>query len=133
MGPKKKDNFRNKNEKCEHYNRGYCRNGERCQEHHPDKVCPDSNCFDEKCPHRHPNPCKFGRRCVFNKKKICCYSHVTLVSDDAKKMEEMEKRLTNLEKEKQVYNDAGKKMERKCEVLENKMELLRKTVCRKRK
>ena len=126
MGPKRKDNFRNKSEKCQYYNRGYCKNGEACQDYHPDKVCPDQNYFDEKCKLRHPNPCRFGQRCIFNKKKICSFSHVTIVSDD--RFEEMERRLINLEKNKQASNDFAKKMEKKCEVFENRIEMLKKTV-----
>ena len=78
--PKKppKANSRNKDEKCIHYNRGYCFKEESCPNKHPDKVHPDAHCFEEKCGFRHPNPCKFGKRCVFNFKKICFYSHVTL-------------------------------------------------------
>ena len=68
---KHKDGSRNKKEKCIHYSRGYCRNGEDCPEEHPDKVCPDADCFDDKCADRHPNPCIFGKRCNFNRKKIC--------------------------------------------------------------
>ena len=56
MGPK----INKKSEKCPFYNRGYCRNGENCDQEHPDKVCPASNCFDDKCQHRHPNLCKFS-------------------------------------------------------------------------
>ena len=82
MGPKKIVNFKNKSKKCPYYKTGYCKNGEACQDYHPDKVCPDMNCYEEKCPFKHPNPCKFGQRCIFNKKKICFFSHVTLVSDD---------------------------------------------------
>ena len=65
MGPK----INKKSEKCPYYNRGYCRNGENCDQEHPDKVCPASNCFDDKCQHRHPNPFKFSYRCKFNMKR----------------------------------------------------------------
>ena len=86
--PKKKtkSNSRYNNEKCIQYNRGYCAIFEDCPNEHPDKVCPDANCFEQKCNFRHPNPCKFGKRCVFNFKKICLYSHLTLSNDDDKKM-----------------------------------------------
>ena len=123
MGPKKTS--RKKSEKCQYYDRGYCKNGKDCQDYHPDKVCPDSNCFEENCTFRHPNPCKFGQRCFFNKKKICSFSHVTLVIDE--RFEEMDKRIKNLEKEKQNCNDLTKKMEKKCEAFENRIELLKKT------
>ena len=126
MGPKKRENFRNKSEKCHYYNTGYCKNGESCQDYHADKVCPDTNCFEDKCPFRHPNPCKFGQRCIFNKKKICCFSHVTLVSDD--RFADLEKRIKIVEKEKQACKDLAKKMENKCEVFENKIEMLNKAV-----
>ena len=53
----KKNKKSEKSEKCIFYDRGYCSNGENCEKLHPDKVCPNLNCFDEKCSFRHSNPC----------------------------------------------------------------------------
>ena len=50
MVPKKnknEDNFRNKNKKCEYFDRGYCKHGEKCNYQHPDKICSNPNCFDD--------------------------------------------------------------------------------------
>ena len=82
MGPKKDTNKEKVKVKCPYFNRGFCKKGEECLKHHPDKVCKDPNCFSDDCEERHPNPCKFGNRCVFQRKKICLYSHVTTSSDD---------------------------------------------------
>ena len=99
MGPKKtKTQEKSKIEKCNYYNRGYCRNGESCPDQHPDKVCEDINCFDDKCPFRHPNPCKFKYRCVFLRKKICLYFHATTENSYNNKLAEFEKRLKTMEK-----------------------------------
>jgi hypothetical protein len=136
MGPKKdktKDNSRNKNKKCVYFNRGYCRNGESCRDNHPDKVCPDPNCFEESCELRHPNPCKFGPRCHFNRKKICLYSHATLdnINSD-KRFKEFEKRMHLLEKENETiganFRDFTSKIEKKFETFEKKIDMLRNTL-----
>jgi hypothetical protein len=98
MGPKKdksKDNFRNKNGRCVYFNRAYCKHGASCRDIHPDKVCPDPNCFEQDCELRHPSPCKCEPRCIFNRKKICLYAHNTLDNNDNsdKKLKELEKRV----------------------------------------
>ena len=82
---KSDDSFRNKKRKCDYYDRGYCKYGDKCDNEHPDKICLNPNCFDEKCPSRHPNPCKYGPRCHYNRKKSCFYSHITNVNPDNKK------------------------------------------------
>ena len=101
-GPKRiklQDSFRNKNTKCDYFDRGYSKYGESCNNEHPDIVCVDANCFDDKCPARHPNPCKYGPRCHYNKKYKCYYSHLTLAQDvDKKRIVELEKKVNNLEK-----------------------------------
>ena len=47
MGPKRKDNFRNKSEKCQYYNRGYCKNGEAWPESHYE-CCPGLSTSQQK-------------------------------------------------------------------------------------
>ena len=87
------------------------------------------NCFENKCPLRHPNPCKFGPRCTFKMKEICLYSHVD-EKDDTKKMDEMDKKLKMVEKERKSmsvnFTEFTKKVENKFETLENKIELQKK-------
>ena len=56
MGPKKDPNQDLKKRKCTHFDRGYCKFGDKCHKKHPDKVCSDTNCFNETCELRHPNP-----------------------------------------------------------------------------
>ena len=100
MGPKKNKTQENIKTKCVHFNRGYCRRGEDCRELHPDKVCPDVNCFNIKCPLRHPNPCKFGPRCTFQMKEMCLYSHVYDEKDESEKLDELDRKVDSVEKEK---------------------------------
>ena len=108
MGPKKD---KNKSKlKCPYYNRGFCKHGEECPKNHPDKVCEDTDCFSDDCDKRHPNPCKFGKRCVFKRKKICVYSHVTTGSDDGK------------------VDALENKFNKKFEVLENKTDEIYNTI-----
>ena len=121
MGPK--SDKTNKKLKCPFYNTGFCKNGEECSKVHPDKVCEDTNCFNDNCKSRHPNPCKYGNRCKFNWKNKCLYSHVTFPSDDDsydalekklnKKIEALEKlhkeiqcnmEKTMIDKDKQINN-----------------------------
>ena len=85
MGPKKdKQNVKSKDKpvKCKFFDRGYCKHGEDCLKTHPDKVCEDTNCLNQNCDNRHPNPCKFGNMCLFRRKNMCLFSHVTTVPDD---------------------------------------------------
>ena len=135
MPPKKRKNKEVVEENdiiCKHYNRGYCYKRDHCEEKHPDKVCNDRDCDEESCRMRHPNPCNYGFRCKFQKKKICLYSHVTLVSDDEKKIGELSKRLIMVEKDnnslKTANQELTKKMEDKFQSFEVKIELLRKSI-----
>ena len=81
---------------------------------------------------RHPNPCKFGPRCTFKMKEICLYSHEYDETDDTKKVDEMEKKLKIVEKERKslsmAFSEFTKKVENKFEILENKIELQRKAL-----
>ena len=77
MGSRKNKN----SSKCVHYDRGYCFKGDDCSEEHPDKVCP---------------------RCKFNAKKICLFSHVTIASEDERKIGEVKKHIAAVEKENKV-------------------------------
>ena len=134
MVPKKnknEDNFRNKNKKCEYFDRGYCKHGEKCNYQHPDKICSNPNCFDDKCPSRHPNPCKYGPRCYYHRQNLCYYSHVTIVNDDDKKrILELEKKVINLEKEniKATSIDIAKLVEKKLATFEFQIADLRKAI-----
>ena len=128
MGPTKnqnKDDFRITAKKCQFYDRGYCRYKEKSTNKHPDKVCDDPNCSVDKCDKIHPNPCKYGPRCRFSKKKLCLYSHDTLVCDDskmdalAKKVEAFEKQISVLSKKLDNFVELGKHVDRKIEALDN--------------
>ena len=104
MGSRKtnQEGLRMKNIKCVHFNRGYCKFGDKCQNKHPDKVCNNKDCFNENCDFRHPNPCKYGPRC-FYQKKVCLYSHQNLPCDETNsKFEELEKKILAIEKQIKV-------------------------------
>ena len=136
MGHKKNQNNvkpRIKTEKCQYYDSGYCKYGDKCNKIHPDKVCNDENCIGENCDKRHPNPCKFGVRCKHNKKKKCSYSHVTFASDD-EKINDLEKKFEYLEnKVREIENVLTERNERsnlkitnfekKIQDMENKLEM----------
>ena len=74
---------------------------------------------------------RFGHICIFNKKNICLFSHVTSASDD-EKMEELKKRINAAEKQNKALisfnNDLAKNIENRFKTAENKIELLRKTL-----
>ena len=124
MGPKK-DKQKSKF-KCPYYNRGFFKHGEECLKNHPDKVCEDPDCFSVDCDKRHPNPCKFGKRCIFRRKNICLYSHVTTAADNGKtadlenisnkKIEALEKK-----RKKKIDNIIEKKFAAKFIQFENKL------------
>ena len=102
MPPKKsktEQNLKTKSQKCEFFDRGYCKKGEDCEYQHPDKVCSKSNCFNEKCHDPHPNPCWWGPRCKFYNTNICLFSHDTTAKNDDKRVGELEKLVVKLEKE----------------------------------
>ena len=117
--------------------REYCKKCEDCEYQHPDKVCSKSNCFNEKCHDRHPNPCWWGPRCKFYNKNICLFSHEVTNSVDEKRVGDLEKIVATLQKEYKVQNDTFgdvlKKMEKKFETLEDKIEMQRKALQDKEK
>ena len=135
MGPKKasnQDSFRNKIRKCLYYDRGFCKYAEKCNKHHPDKVCSDPNCFDDNCDSRHPNPCKFGPRCKFNRTNVY---YVPFACDDGKEhIKELENKILALEKENKSktkntgFEDLAKKVEKKLEAFENQVKTLQKAL-----
>ena len=86
MGPKKKSDH--KPEKCQYFDRGFCKKGSECSKVHPGKVCEDPTCFDDNC------------KSKFNRRNICLYSHVIFASDDGKfniLENELSKRIAKLE------------------------------------
>ena len=109
----KKEDSRIKTRKCQFFDTGFCKYKEECTNKHPDKVCDDPNCSEENCDKRHPNPCKFGLRYRFRKKKVCLYSHDTLVCDDGK------------------VDDLAKKFMKKIETLENQVKEINKSLNKK--
>ena len=81
---------------------GFCRNGDRCKRVHLKEVCSNRECDSRKCNKRHPRPCKFFRDndfCKFNSE--CSFSHKLpkYVEDQNVKMEAMERKTGNLQKQ----------------------------------
>ena len=111
--PKKSqpDQKNKSSEKCNFYNRGYCKSKGDCIKTHNDEVCDDLECEEDNCPKRHPYECKYGIRCRFNKKKECEYSHVTLATDDGK-----------IEALKLQFNNKVSKLENSCTSLQKELE-----------
>ena len=115
MGPKKnkQDEEKNKNlKKCAHFDRGFCKHRQKCNDFHPDKdkVCSETNCPNTECDSKHPNPCKFGGRCTFFKNKECLYSHVTFVDDERnRRIAELERKFKSFESQRKKETDAFEK------------------------
>ena len=78
---------RNKKQKCEFNNGGFCKYRDKCLKHHYSEICRDQNC-EPNCEKRHPKPCKHGGMCKLNKRKICAFSHDSLGQDGLKKNDE---------------------------------------------
>ena len=131
MPPKKtqnKERTKSKgSEKCEHFNRGYCKFQNNCEKKHNDEVCKNIDCDEDKCEMRHPNPCKFGFRCRFNKKDKCLFSHDTSALDDIKletlqrsfedQFNGLETQITQMQKELKKQDSEIKRWKGKCDAL----------------
>ena len=123
MGSRKTNQEGIKIIKCVHFDRGYCKFGEKCKNKHNDKVCNDKDCINDNCDFRHPNPCKYGPRCKFYLKKVCLYSHVKLPCEENRsKIKELEKKILAFEKVIDHSNvGLAEQVDKKLESLENKM------------
>ena len=65
--------------KCEHFNKGYCKNKNKCSLKHPLAECA-GDCEDKRvCPKRHQIPCKNGQECAFFATESCEFSHHSLL------------------------------------------------------
>ena len=153
MGSRKtnQEGSRIKNIKCVHFDRGYCKFGEKCKNKHPDKVCNDKDCTNDNCDFCHPNHCKYGPICKFYQKKVCLYSHVKFpCEENISKIEELEKKILAIEKvnktskkesnqdilekledlerkcQRNVDNDLVKQVEKKIDTFEKQMNNMRK-------
>ena len=61
--------------KCEHYDKGYCKERNNCLNEHPNTDC-DGQCQDKKlCPLRHRKFCKDGENCIFYASHACEFFH----------------------------------------------------------
>ena len=65
--------------KCEHFNKGYCKNKNKCSLKHPLAECA-GDCEDKRvCPKRHQIPCKNGQECAFFATESCEFLHHSLL------------------------------------------------------
>ena len=62
--------------KCVYYNRGYCKNKNKCQDYHPKEDCNITNCRYKECKYRHRKLCKYGEECYHNINDNCEYVHL---------------------------------------------------------
>ena len=68
--------------KCEYFNKGYCKQTDKCTKTHPIKEC-DGDCNDKKtCPKRHRVPCKNLKKCDFYASKSCEFLHVEHIREE---------------------------------------------------
>ena len=83
---------------------GYCKFSETCRKRHISEKCHNKHCDVRRCSLRHPKICRYFRDigfCIFG--DYCCFVHK--VSSDEKvreifdKLEKMEKKYTDLEKQ----------------------------------
>ena len=65
--------------KCEHFDKGYCKNKNKCSLKHPLSECA-GDCDDKRvCPKRHQIPCKNGQACAFFATESCEFLHHRLL------------------------------------------------------
>ena len=109
---------------------GYCFFGEKCHLRHVDEVCKTENCDVVKCEKRHPRTCKFMRdygRCKFT--TYCKFDHqkCTNISDNAKKLADLEKQLERIQNNnsaeiEKISNDKFDILGKKCETIVKTLE-----------
>ena len=69
---------------CEYFNKGYCKQKDKCTKTHPLKEC-DGDCNDKKtCPKRHRVPWKNLKKCEFYASKSCEFLHVEHIREETK-------------------------------------------------
>ena len=69
-------------DKCEYFNKGYCRQKDKCTKTHPLKEC-DGDCNDKKtCPKRHRVPCKNMNQWEFYASKSCEFLHQECIREE---------------------------------------------------
>ena len=61
--------------KCPFFDKGFCKNKNKCTQKHPPQDC-DGECEDlNTCPNRHRIECKNGMSCIFIKSNSCEFLH----------------------------------------------------------
>ena len=67
--------------KCEYFNKGYCKQKDKCSKTHPLKEC-DGDCNDKRtCLRRHGVSCKIINQCAFYASKSCDFLHVEHIGE----------------------------------------------------
>ena len=77
-----------------------------------EEICKTKNCEISHCAKRHPKSCKYFNefsRCKFS--DYCRYKHDDVASNDKIRMENMESRLSALEKENKHLKETLKEKE----------------------
>ena len=84
-----------KNGKCYHDNKGYCKKGESCQYIHYKVICENMKCSENHCDKRHPRSCKYFQQWGYFKSSTFCkflhesnlkYSENKKINDKLKKL-----------------------------------------------
>ena len=79
--------------KCQYFDKGYCKRKDQCQELHLSTDC-DGKCLNKTtCPLRHRVECKNGNECVFKTSNSCAFLHPKELFLDNKKIDLVEKQL----------------------------------------
>ena len=89
--------------RCKFFNKGYCKQGERCSFVHPSKICPkhleSGKCLDfRSCLDRHPQECRFWKETTCYRGGTCLYLHKKVADKEEEKSKNEEKsNMTQLE------------------------------------
>ena len=76
--------------RCKFFNKGYCKQGERCSFVHPSKICPQhlesGKCIDfRSCLDRHPQECRFWKETTCYRGGTCLYLHKKVADKEEEK------------------------------------------------
>ena len=68
-------NFNLQPSKCQHFDKGFCKQKAQCEKLHPSTDC-DGKCVDQNaCPFGTENIAKIGKNCMLNTSKTCEFLH----------------------------------------------------------
>ena len=106
------------NVRCKWWNRGFCKEREKCSYDHPDDDCPDhlqdGGCSNKKCRLRHRKDCRyFGTSQGCHRGEQCQYFHKILSMDNSEVKADSDK--GNITESQNNLNSENKETEKKAE------------------